>query len=145
VSDLLPTGTCFDDALEYLNERVLADPSLAERSTLVLVHGIARSTDGADEPYAHAWCEEAGQAWDAALWNGQRIYYAVARAAFYEARRIADATQYTIRQACLLNYATRHYGPWLPRYRALCGQGGRVMGRHAADASGATVRSWGDK
>ena len=91
--DLLPTHHCFDDALDYLNQRVLEEPRLARRKTLYLVHGIAVGEHG---PYAHGWCEEGGLCWDAALANGDRIWYAVARAEFYAARQIQATTRYTI-------------------------------------------------
>jgi hypothetical protein len=140
MADLLPTHHCFDDALEFIAERVKESPSLAHDTALILVHGIARATSGphVGELYAHAWCEEEGHCWDAALLDGQRIYYSVAREELYAARQVEDVTRYTIQQACLLNLGTRHYGPWVPRYRSLCG-GVRVMGAIQADASHATI------
>lgn len=141
--DLLPTFHCFDDALEYLNQRVLADRSLVDNGRLKLVHGIACGDDGTR--YAHGWCEEDGLCWDAAIADGQRIWYAVAAAEYYAARRIGETTRYTVRTACLMNLATGHYGPWLPAYRALCGPGGRVLGRTPADATGARVRTWRER
>jgi hypothetical protein len=138
--DLLPTGHCFDDALEYLNQRVLAEPTLAQGRTLELVHGIAIGDTG--EPYAHAWCEEGRHCWDAAIANGERIWYAVARHEFYAARRVHTITRYSVRAACLANLAAGHYGPWKAEYRELCGRGDRVLGRVAADATGATIRTW---
>jgi hypothetical protein len=132
VTDIMPTFRCFDDALELINERVLEDPALARGDTLRLVHGIAGvEKDGT--PYAHAWVEEGGLCWDAGLVDGQRIYYAVKQAEFYEARQIAVATKYTVRQACLENLRSGHYGPWVEAYRKLCGGGGdRVVGKIAA-------------
>lgn len=138
--NLLPTGHCFDDALEYLEQRVRAEPALAHRDTLQLVHGIGIGDDGTR--YAHAWCEEQGLCWDAALLDGQRIWYSVAVEAFYTARRLGATTRYTIREACLQNVQSGHYGPWEPTYQALCGGSGRVLGRVEANASGATIRSW---
>lgn len=140
MTELLPTYHCFDDALEYLNQRVLAEPRLAHRKTLILVHGIATGETG--EAYAHAWCEEGGMCWDAAMLDGQRVWYSVACAEFYAARAIQATTRYTVRQACLRNLESGHYGPWEPRYRALCGRGDRVVGRISADASKATISSW---
>lgn len=138
--DLLSTHHCFDDALDYLNQRVLAEPHLARWSTLWLVHGIAQNKAG--ELYAHAWCEEGGRCWDAAIAEGQRVWYAVPRDEFYAARQIQETTRYTVRSACRHNLTSGHYGPWEEKYRALCGRGDRVFDRVAADASGATIRTW---
>jgi hypothetical protein len=143
MTDLLPTFHCFDDALEYLNKRVLADRGLVNRGTLELVHGLMQGDDGTI--YAHAWCEEDGHCWDSALLDGQVVYYAVATAEYYRARQVQDTTRYTVTGACLMNLATGHYGPWVPRYRACCGGGGKIMGRHEADASQAQVRDWKDE
>lgn len=125
---LRPTGQCFDDALEYLEARVRAHPDLAHRTSLILVHGIARATTDTGEPYAHAWCEEDGHCWDAALVEGSRIYYAVTTVEFYAARQIQETTRYTIREAWLANRRSGHYGPWETKYRALCGRGTRILG-----------------
>ncbi len=140
--NLEPTHTCFDDALDYISKRVVADPPLAHGTTLVLVHGIATGANG--EPYSHAWCEENGQCWDAGIWNGQHVYYSVAAAEYYAARRIQETTRYTVKQACLLNYGSNHYGPWEPRYQALCGLGRHIVDAVEADTSGATFRAWED-
>ena len=133
MSTLRPTRHCFDDALEFISERVKENPALAHTSALILVHAICRGAlDGPhpDEPYAHAWVEEDDLCWDAALvgehWEHQ-IYYAVARDEFYAARRVTTTTRYTVRQACLENLRSGTFGPWRPEYRALCG-GDRILG-----------------
>jgi hypothetical protein len=141
--DLLPTHHCFDDALEYLNLRVLADPTLARGRRLELVHGLAIGDDG--QPYAHAWCEEGRLCWDAAMADGQRIWYSVVRHEFYRARRVHTITRYSVRQACLENLRSGHFGPWKDEYRALCGRGAHAVGRIAADASTARVLDWTSK
>lgn len=127
---LEPTHTCFDDALGYINKRILSDPAVLDDTALVLVHGIATGTNGG-EPYAHAWCEEDGLCWDSALWDGQLVYYGVVPAEFYQSRQIQETTIYTAREACRLNLKTNHYGPWEPKYLALCADGDRrVLGAH---------------
>ena len=118
-----PTFTCFDDALELINERVLEDPATIE--TLTLVHGIATGDRG--DLYAHAWVEDSEHCWDSGQVEGQRVYYAVARAEFYAARQIVGSTRYTVREACLANLQSGHYGPWRPEYRMLCGRSNRLM------------------
>lgn len=124
--DIRPTFHCFDDALELINERVLEDPAGAPWPHLRLVHGLARGENG--DRYAHAWVEEDDRCWDAGLVDGQRIYYAVPHDEFYEARQIHRTTVYTVRQACLENLTSGHYGPWRWEYRACCGRGDRIVG-----------------
>jgi hypothetical protein len=51
--------------------------------------------------------------------------YAVARTEFYAARQIVGSTRYTVREACLANLQSGHYGPWRAEYRMLCGRGFR--------------------
>jgi hypothetical protein len=118
-----PTFTCFDDALELINERVHEDPTTVE--TLTLVHGLATGARG--DVYAHAWVEDGEHCWDSGQVDGQRVYYAVVRAEFYAARQIVGSTRYTVREACLANLQSGHYGPWRPEYRMLCG-GRRITG-----------------
>lgn len=140
--DILPTFHCFDDALDYLVQRVRAEPALADRETLHLVHALVLSDAGL--PYAHAWCEEGDHCWDAGIVDGTRIWYAVRRDEYYAARRPVRVTRYSIGAAWSLNRRFGNYGPWEPAYIAACGRGDRrVTGRIQADASGAVVVQWG--
>jgi hypothetical protein len=93
VMNIEPTYTCFDDALELIVERVREDRGAIE--TLALVHGIATGDRG--DLYAHAWVEDGDHCWDSGQVAGQRVYYAVARAEFYAARRVVGSTRYTVR------------------------------------------------
>ena len=138
-TEIRPTFHCFDDALDFIELRVNEAPGLAQLTALILVHGIATSPAG--EPYAHAWCEEDGQCWDAGLVEGQRIFYSVSVAEFYAARQIHTTTRYTIREAFVQNVRSNHFGPWEQQYQALCGGGHRILGSIEADTSHATARS----
>lgn len=129
---LLPTGHCFDDALDLITERV-NESGAAVVDRLTLVHAICVATDGTR--YAHAWVEEDGTAWDAAMLHGRRIYYAVAREEFEAARRVEQTTRYTIAEALAENARTQTYGPWRPEYQALCGRDGRIHGLIGAELS----------
>jgi hypothetical protein len=126
----MPTGRCFDDALEFVESRVIENPALAHEATLTLVHGIALAPSGPHEgePFAHAWVEEGETVWGAGLLDGRRIYFPVERAGFYECLRIRSATRYTIREAAEENFRTNNYGPWKPEYIALCGAA-QIMGQ----------------
>lgn len=127
MTDILPTYRCFDDALEFIELRVKETPTLAHHDwAILLVHGICVGDDGTR--YAHAWVEEAGKVWDAGLVEGQRLYYAVARAEYYEAKRVEESTRYTLRDVVRENRRSGDYGPWKDAYRALCGKSQRILG-----------------
>lgn len=129
---IYPTGTCFDDAMDFLELRLRVDPGLANGAGLLLVHGIATFTNGMNEddrvgePFAHAWVEEGPSVWQAGILDGQRVVYAVDRNEFYAEMKIVDATRYTIREVWEQNVRSEHYGPWEPRYEALTRDGKRV-------------------
>lgn len=109
---IYPTHTCFDDALEFL---VLGELHSVQRKRLV--HGICLADD--DSPYAHAWVELDGDAWQGGLLDGERIYYAMPIAELHERLRVRECTRYAALQAMRQNVATGHYGPWEPKYREL--------------------------
>jgi hypothetical protein len=123
---IYPTGTCFDDALDYLVCRVLEDPRLIKGRRLLLVHGIGlipadaayRATPNA--PFAHAWVEEADVCWTTGLLNGERVLVRHDRGDFYRRLRIQSTTVYTPRQAHRENVRTNSFGPWRAEYLALC-------------------------
>lgn len=120
---ILPTHTCFDDALEYLAARTKADPRLAHGRRLLLVHGIAVIPEGqpdAGELFAHAWVEDAGYCLTMGLLDGVRVLVRHERADFYRRLRIQQTTTYTVRQAWRENVRSATYGPWKPEYEALC-------------------------
>jgi len=132
--DILPTHTCFDDALDLLSERVTKDPQLAKKRRILLVHGILLVPEGhpqAGTPYAHAWVLQAGQCWFTGLIDGVRIRYAIPRDAYYAATRLQEFTAYTARQALYENFRSGHYGPWKQAYIDLCASGGtrQLFGR----------------
>lgn len=115
---ILPTHTCFDDALDYIERRVLAHPSIGFGTSLLLVHGICYRPD--DVPFAHGWVEDAGVVWDAGLIEGRRVWFAVNREEYYAKMRITDVTRYTMREVWVENTRSGNYGPWKPEYLALC-------------------------
>lgn len=120
---ILPTHSCFDDALDFIEHRIRADIRSAD--VLTLVHGICTAPDG--ESYAHAWVEERTTAWllvwDSGLLEGVQIYYSVSAAEFATARGVQETTRYSVREALYENHRTSMYGPWKPEYLALCNQG----------------------
>ena len=74
-------NTCFDDALDFLQQRVSRRPALADR--LRLVHGIVLAPPGTiglapDTRYAHAWVLDGDVVWQAGLLNDIKIAFGVA-------------------------------------------------------------------
>src|SRR4030095_8176654 len=121
--DILPTHTCFDDALELLTQRVTKDPSLAKKRRILLVHGVLLVPDGAEDagkPFAHAWVQQAGQCWFTGLVEGVRVHYSIPRDVYYQTMRAQEWTTYTPRQALFENFKHGHYGPWKDPYLKLC-------------------------
>ena len=112
-----PTHSCFDDAIERLQE-------LGGAATLV--HAICIGDDGTR--YAHAWVEHDGQVWDSGkLADGRRVTYAVALLEYDTARRVQQKWRYTILEMLRENRLHHTFGPWVPELRALCGR--RIVGR----------------
>jgi hypothetical protein len=132
MNQILPTGQCFDDALEYLAERLRSAPrDLAKRWRLA--HGICRGNyEGA--LYAHAWLEEHHDVcWDFGLIDGTRVAFSMKKHEYYAARHVVECTLYTPRQALAENLRTQHFGPWKDSYRALCvsdDSATRLVGEH---------------
>lgn len=127
---LIPTHTCFDDAVEFLFLCVKGD-DLAASDRLRIVHAIAHAPGGehAGEPFAHAWVEDGDLCWFAGVLEGQRIFVAAARDEFYAELKIHDATYYTLADAAREELRTGECGPWKPKYQALCGRGDRKVYR----------------
>lgn len=128
--DLLPTGRCFDDALDYIEAEVRADVSRALDTELILCHGIVLAPEGnpfAGTPYAHAWVIDHGAIISAALLDGERVYYAMDPVTFIKIHRVQAFTLYSVEDAWRENDRTGMYGPWKEEYLALCGQ--QIYGR----------------
>lgn len=149
---LYPTHSCFDDAIEYIEHRLYAEAPAAFATRAdddapdipILVHAICVAPDGTR--YAHAWVEEQQQCWEGALHQGEKIWFAVPRDEHEAWRRPEQTTRYTLRQVGEENRRTGTYGPWDPAYLALVGRGDtRVFGSVPADATGATIRTWGSR
>lgn len=121
---VMPTHTCFDDALEIIEALVRVDPRLARGADLVLVHAICVSPTG--EEYAHAWAENNGVALFAGVIDGERTWLAADAREYAADARMKESTRYTPRQAWEENKRSGTFGPWIDRYLALCG-GGRVF------------------
>ena len=117
---ILPTYSCFNDAIEYIEEIAKADQQRA--LGLVLVHAIVVMPDGPEEGtlYSHAWVEDGELVWQAGMWNGQRVYFSCLRVEYTRFMRVQDSTRYNLYELYIENRKSGHYGPWKPEYQALC-------------------------
>ena len=115
---LLPTHTCFDDAIETLGEMFTASHN--DYADLRLVHGLVRLPNG--KLSAHAWCEFEKNAKTyvvfVAILNGERQHFVGEQGEYYAEIGVVETTRYTVEQAALENRRSGNLGPWLPRYRA---------------------------
>lgn len=120
---ILPTHTCFDDALDYLGHLATRkDPTLRRH---VLVHGIctvnkAQAVDATDgEPFAHAWVEYRGQVIQGGILAGAKVWWSSSIDDFHETLNVLESTRYTVEEASAENMRTGHYGPWVEKYEEL--------------------------
>lgn len=119
---IYPTHQCFNDAMEFIDYVALAYKG-EDTSMIKLVHGLITGDDG--KSHAHAWVEDSSTetAIFAGIWKGEKIYFFSPVGQFYEKYRVTETTKYTIAEALAENLRTIHFGPWEPKYVALCGDG----------------------
>jgi len=120
VPDILPTNTCFDDALDFITEVISANIDIKDEllKSLILVHAVCIHPDG--YPYAHAWVEDRGKCIFKGIFNGKADYFAADQKEYYKDTKVIEVTKYTIMQAAALNAKHNTFGPWKPDYLALC-------------------------
>lgn len=119
---IFPTGTCFDDALEWLTELVKRSPLRGFTPNLFLCHGICLM-HGID-PYSHAWVEEFGMVWFSGVIEEDKAMIKCDLKEFYDHFHVTEqVTKYTPWQAVEQNHAAENYGPWEQRYIDLTREG----------------------
>jgi hypothetical protein len=125
---LLPTFTCFDDAIEFIESRVREEGPRYAADHLRLVHALCEAEDGTI--YAHGWAEDKGLCWNAALVEGQKVYYSIKRVDFYRWKKVREPRRYTMEEILDQNRQHGTYGPWEPQFIAACGKTGegRILG-----------------
>lgn len=128
MSTILPTHTCFDDALDYLTERAKRDGWELVASALVVVHAICLAPDGPHrgEQFAHAWVEEGPTLWQGGILEGQRVFWGASAEEVRAELRVQMEKRYTPAEAAILNRTHNTFGPWDPRIKMLCGGALRV-------------------
>jgi len=111
-----PSGTAFDDALDYF---VLVPPQL--RAEHYVVHAICEIRG---KRFAHAWVEYMQGStlyrFEGVLVDGARGYRCHRPEAFEKLFSVEQSTRYTFAEVLALNERHNNFGPWLPEYLALC-------------------------
>jgi hypothetical protein len=117
-----PTFSCFDDAMEFI-EYVAKEHKQDDLSMIKLVHGLFTGND--NKSHTHAWVEDSSMevAIFAGMWKGDKIYFYSPIDQFYSSHKITETTKYTLREAAEKNLTHQTFGPWEPKYVALCGDG----------------------
>lgn len=116
---IAPTHTCFDDAMEMLEEAVINNPGSFESDELKLVHAICLTPDGRE--YSHAWVESDDKyCWFKGIMNRETHQFAASIKEYYEEIRVKETIKYSPRKALNLNHQYNNYGPWEERYISLC-------------------------
>lgn len=100
---MLPTGTCFDDTVEYM----LKAPS----PDAVLVHTIC-SSNATSPPFVHAWVEHADMIFTCGLYNGEKVFFGVNKFDFRGRLSIRYEVRYTFQQMTQHLLSTLTSGPW---------------------------------
>lgn len=119
MTHILPTHTCFDDALDMLQEAIKANPGSAKSGELKLVHAICLMPDG--QEYAHAWVESNGKhCWFMGMMGNRRHQFVATIEDYYAELRVKETTKYTPEDAWHENDTHVTYGPWNKEYLALC-------------------------
>jgi len=116
---VLPTGTCFDDALflwAIFTKNTRAIPCY-------LVHGICLHADGT--PYSHAWVERVDLCIFSGIMQGEKMAFEVPQPEFYDYFKVTDdVTKYSTEDFLLFeDLHERKAGPWEERYIALTTDG----------------------
>jgi len=117
--DILPTHSCFDDALAnliYLMKREGIAPIRTGR--LLIVHGIIAPYG---EDIAHAWLERDGKTVIfSGVIEGQRAMIEAELQSYYADSHVKESTKYTLFEAYAAELKSGHFGPWVEKYRQLC-------------------------
>lgn len=116
--ELLPTGKCFDDALDGL-WAILKEEGPKAADSYRLAHGILHNPING-EVYSHAWFETPTTVFHSCVFRGSKGFAEIPKDHYYALLKITDVTLYTPKEAYEANHASGHYGPWIERYVELC-------------------------
>jgi len=118
--EVLPTHTCFDDALEFLEDLARREEPFTH---FRVVHALLKNPDS--EVYAHAWLLNTANntVVFAGIYDNEKIYIEADADEYYSKIDILDMTQYDSVEICEMNHLYGTYGPWKTQYLEYCRQG----------------------
>ena len=118
MTTVLPTHTCFDDALEIIESIIKAHPDAAHTDEFVLVHAIVHPEG---EDFAHAWVESReGIVFWKGIVDGEKVILGSPSLEFRSGWKPVEWTAYTPREAAEQNARWGTFGPWEMKYLRLC-------------------------
>lgn len=111
---LRPTGTCFDDSLDFLNDKLFQGLMYFN-----LIHGVCRLKTG--EYYSHAWVEDTIEEsfLEIKLCDTEKVIVEYDKYDFVKETGATVWTTYAPWQALYHNWRYSNYGPWEKNYLAL--------------------------
>lgn len=139
---ILPTHTCFNDVMAYMQRAVTA-PGWERLS---VCHGLAALPKSGDL-YAHAWVEEqlpdgGVLAWNSGILDGDMIWYSQAREDFLVHRKVlAGYRRYPLHEVLRENRRTGTFGPWDASLLAYCVAPGETPRREVSDGGSGVSES----
>jgi hypothetical protein len=113
---ILPTHSCFDDALAIMVDLLAAGVPDAK-----FVHAIVAPYG---KPFAHAWVEIGDVAMFKGIVDGKTVVVTRRVAAHYKALAVSESTHYSIDDAIAAEETAGHPAPWDDRYRELTRENG---------------------
>ncbi len=122
---IMPTGKCFDDALELMNavlKQALDWEPERQRElvrNLYLVHAVVKP-NGSES--SHAWLEHDASdlVYFTGILKGVRQHFVSPRGEYRRVLNVVEDTRYSYKEAVINNKAFGTYGPWVKRYQDLC-------------------------
>jgi hypothetical protein len=114
---ILPTGECFSDAAEYIENLVKGDPDICLENYRV-VHAICFiDTQPELGWFAHGWVEHGPAVMFGGIIQdgphaGEKVWITADKQTFYAGMRVQHIRRYTMRELANWNIKTGNLGPW---------------------------------
>ena len=121
INAVMPTGTCFTDALEILESWIKCFGRDDWFKDVRVCHGIIDAGSG-EGPISHAWLARDERVWQAGLVGSDKLVIQLSRQQFYQ--NVVTVTEHSLEDVARLNRSSGHYGPWEGVYLDLCNDRG---------------------
>lgn len=116
---IYPTGTCFEDATQFLFARVMEDRKRLLTDEYILVHAIVWPSNE-KKKFSHAWVEHEGHVITWGIVNGGKIEMIIDKKEYYEKMNVLEFDRYTLEQGYEAEKKVGHPPPWKRKYAKLC-------------------------